>query len=335
MLVSVIIPAYNRATLLRPTIDAVLAQTRPPDEIIVVDDGSSDGTGAVARGYGARVACITTVNGGDIVARNVGLRAARGQLVAFCDSDDLWRPDFLATMLTLWQAEPRARVAWSDFVLVRDEVWEEETKFAGAPPGYWDGLRMAAPSLGVFDMPVVERLVRFQPFFTSCLVADRALLLAVGGWDESVGPVVGKDFATALRLAEHPPFGVVLSPLVGIRKHAGNYSGDVQAMNLGDAQVLEHVLATRPSLHPMEPAIRASVARRRAAALDTAFERRDFAAVRSIATVLPPAGLGARAKRGVAALPEPARGLLAGALLAFGSARRRCGACLASWRAMR
>ena len=323
MSVSVIIPAYNRAMLLPLTLDAVLAQTVPPEEIIVVDDGSTDDTAAVARGYGTKVNCIVTANGGDLAARNVGLRAARGRLVAFCDSDDLWRPDFLAAMLALWRVEPRTRAAYCDFVLVRDDLWDSATKFASAPAGYWDALRMVGPGMGVFDMPVVDRLIRFQPFFQSCLVADRQAFLDIGGWDEGAARLVGSDFATTLRLAEYPPIGVLRRPLVGIRKHAGNYSADVQTMNLGDARILEHLLATRPGLLPLAPAIRASITRRRAEALDTAFARRDFAAVRQIATLLPPGGLAARVKRGVAALPEPLRGLLAGGLLALGSARRR------------
>jgi glycosyltransferase involved in cell wall biosynthesis len=323
MSVSVIIPAYNRAALLPLTLDAVLAQTRPADEIIVVDDGSTDGTAAVARGYGARVACITIANGGDLAARNVGLRAARGRLVAFCDSDDLWRPDFLAAMLAMWQAEPRTRAAYCDFVLVRNDVSDGVSKFTDAPRGYWDALRVVGPDLGVFDAPVMDRLIRFQPFFASCLVADRQAFLEIGGWDEGVSRLVGSDFATALRLAEHPPIGAVRRPLVGIRKHATNYSADVQAMNLGDARILEYVLATRPGLQPLAPAIRASIARRRGEALDGAFARRDFAAVREIARLLPPAGPAVRVKRAVATLPEPIRGVLAGALLALGSARGR------------
>jgi glycosyltransferase involved in cell wall biosynthesis len=322
MTVSVIIPAYNRATLLPRTLDAVLAQTAPPDEIIVVDDGSTDGTPEVARRYGGRVRCIVTVNGGDLAARNIGLRAALGRLVAFCDSDDLWRPDFLASMLTLWQAEPRMRAAYADFVLVRDDVWDSNSKFAAAPAGYWNRLRAIGAEMGVFDLPVVDRLIRFQPFFQSCLVLHRQAFLAIGGWDEGAGRVVGADFATSLRLAEHPPLGVVRRPLVGVRKHAGNYSADVQAMNLGDARVLEYVLATRPGLRALAGPIRASIERRRLAALDTAFARRDFAAVVEIAALLsqPPPRL-TDIKRRVAALPRPVRDITARALLAAGALR--------------
>jgi hypothetical protein len=319
--VSVVIPTYNRAALLRATLDAILAQTCPPLEVIVVDDGSTDATPAVLAGYAPRVRAIVQDNAGDLVARNTGLRAAGGELVAFCDSDDLWRPDFLAGMLALWTAAPATRVAFSDFVLVRDDRWATAGKFGAAPAGFWDGRRMVGEAIGVFDAPIVERLLRFQPFFPSCLVARRAFFLELGGWDEGVSRVIGCDFATALLLAEHTPFGVVDRPLVGIRKHAGNISADVQAMNLGDATVLEHVLATRPSLAPHAPAIRASIAGRRADALATAFARHDFAAVRAIYRQLPPerrAG-GVAIKHIVACLPVPLREAAARALLGLGS----------------
>jgi glycosyltransferase involved in cell wall biosynthesis len=314
MSVSVIIPAYNRATLLPPTLDAILAQSAPPDEVIVVDDGSTDATADVADSYAAPVRCIRTRNAGDLVARNVGLRAARADRVAFCDSDDLWQPGFLAAMDALWRAEPGIRVAYGDFLTVRGDIWGTQRKFAAAPPGFWDGLRGVGADMGVFDTPIVARLLVFQPFFPSAMVADRAFLLALGGWDESVGRTLGSDFATALLLAEHPPLGILRRALVGIRKHEGNFSRDVQAMNLGDAFVLEHVLAHRPSLAPLAPDIRASIARRRHEALDTAFARRDFSAVRQIAEKLPPLSGRARLKHLIAGLPGPLRAAVASVL---------------------
>ncbi len=187
MSVSVIIPAYNRATLLPFTLAAVLAQIPPPDEVIVVDDGSTDGTAAVTAGHAGAVRCIGIKNSGDLVARNVGLRAAGGDRVAFCDSDDLWRPGFLAAMDALWRAAPGLHAAYCDFLTVRGDAWGTEGKFSDAPQGFWDALRMVAPDAGVFDAPVVERLLEFQPLFPSCMVADREFLLSVGGWDEGVG----------------------------------------------------------------------------------------------------------------------------------------------------
>jgi len=245
--VSVVIPTFNRAVLLRQTIDAVLAQSVPADEIIIVDDGSTDGTAAMVEGLAPAMRLLRQANAGDLAARNAGLAQARGELVAFCDSDDLWRPGFLAAMQALWQAEPRLVAGFGNFRIIRNGAWLPDAKFGSAPPGFWDGLREVGPGLSVFDTPIVDRLIRFQLCFPSALVVDRNHMRGIGGWDESVGRTVGTDFATMLRLAEHAPIGVVQAPLVGIRKHAGNYSADVQAMNLGDALILEHVLARRPA----------------------------------------------------------------------------------------
>jgi glycosyltransferase involved in cell wall biosynthesis len=325
--ITVVVPVYNRAALLPATLDAILAQTAPPREVIVVDDGSTDETPAVLARYAPRIRGMRIANSGDLTARNAGLAEARGGLVAFCDSDDLWRPGFLAAMTAMWSAEPRLRLAFSDFQILRDGMWQERTKFAEAPPGYWDGMRKLGPSMAVFDVPVFERLLQFQPFFPSCLVADRRFLLEIGGWDASVGRRAGCDFATTLRLAEHTPFGVVQEPLVGIRKHAGNHSGDVQAMNLGDAWVLQHVLSTRASLRPYAAAIQSSIHRRRVAALDIAFARHDYVAVRDIAALLPRESLSLllRVKALVASLPKPFG-------LACGTALLMCGSVVSSVR---
>lgn len=321
--VSVIIPTYNRAHLLPETLDAVLAQTSPALEVIVVDDGSTDDTPGVVARHAPRVTYMRIANGGELAARNAALAVARGELVAFCDSDDIWQPDFIATVQTLWAREPALRTAFANFRILRDGVLEARDKFADAPPGYWDGMRELGDELAVFDQPIVDRLVRFQPFFPSCFVADRAFLQGLGGWDASLGRIVSTDFVTILLLGEYPPFGVVRRPLVGIRKHGDNYSGDVQKMNLGDAQVLEHVLDLRPSLRPLEAQINASIAARRAGALDTAFARRDHAAVRAIYRLLPASHRGTlrRLKHVVASLPQPIGQLAGAALLRLGSMR--------------
>jgi glycosyltransferase involved in cell wall biosynthesis len=328
--ISVVVPTYNRALLIGATLDAILAQTRAADEIIVVDDGSQDETSEVLARYAPRIRSLRIPNSGDLAARNRGMREASGELVAFCDSDDLWRPGFLAAMAALWQAEPATKVAYANFVILRGEDWQEEDKFSAAPAGFWDGLRPLGANLGVFEQPFVNRLIRFQPFFPSGMVADRRFLLDIGGWDEAVSRTIGTDFATALRVAEYAPFGVVQTPMVGIRKHAGNYSADVQAMNLGDADILEYVLRSRPSLGIFAIEIRASIARRRAQALEAAFVRSDFAGVRAIYALLLPADRThrLRIKARVAMLPMPLRRAAAALLLTLGSMRSRAKAAI-------
>lgn len=89
-LISVIIPAYNREAYLAEAVQSALDQTLPPGEIIVVDDGSTDRTGEIARSFGGIVRCIRQDNQGVAYARNTGVAASCGEWIAFLDSDDLW-----------------------------------------------------------------------------------------------------------------------------------------------------------------------------------------------------------------------------------------------------
>ena len=91
MSVSVIIPTFNRGWILKEAIDSVLAQKYNDYELIVVDDGSSDDTSDLLANYTEQITCIYQKNRGVSAARNAGIRAARGALIAFLDSDDSWQ----------------------------------------------------------------------------------------------------------------------------------------------------------------------------------------------------------------------------------------------------
>lgn len=106
MSVSVLIPAYNREAYLGEAIESALAQTLPPREIIVVDDGSTDRTAQVASSYGETVRCISQENQGIGAARNTGLKNACGDLIAILDSDDLWAPAKLELQAACLEAHP-------------------------------------------------------------------------------------------------------------------------------------------------------------------------------------------------------------------------------------
>src|ERR1700704_1423104 len=94
--ISVILPVYNREQTVARAIRSVLAQTWTSLELIVVDDGSTDGTRDVLRSFGSQITVIEQPHAGAYAARNRGLREARGELIAFIDSDDVWLPDRLA-----------------------------------------------------------------------------------------------------------------------------------------------------------------------------------------------------------------------------------------------
>ncbi|MFB0612668.1 glycosyltransferase family 2 protein [Aurantiacibacter poecillastricola] len=108
---SIIIPAYNSENSVGPAIESSLAQTRPPLEIIVVDDGSTDDTGKVIASFGDKVVHLTQQNAGQGAARNAGLKVAKGKFVAFLDADDYWLPTFLERMEDFLDAHPQAVAA--------------------------------------------------------------------------------------------------------------------------------------------------------------------------------------------------------------------------------
>lgn len=104
--ISVVIPVFNGERFLAEAISGVLAQTRPASEILVIDDGSTDGTAAVAAGFGGIVRHVLVEHGGPPAARNRGVAESRGRFIAFLDHDDLWLPDKLEVQLAAASADP-------------------------------------------------------------------------------------------------------------------------------------------------------------------------------------------------------------------------------------
>lgn len=130
--ISCIIPVYNGERFLGETLESVLAQTCPPFEVIVVDDGSTDSTAAVAAAYDSRVRYVHQSNAGPAAARNRGLDLATGDLLAFLDADDLWLPEKLERQSTYMLAHEDVGVA---FTLIQnfwvDGMEDEAERFSG------------------------------------------------------------------------------------------------------------------------------------------------------------------------------------------------------------
>ncbi|MFC1826131.1 glycosyltransferase family 2 protein [Thermodesulfobacteriota bacterium] len=120
--VSVIIPTYNRALMLKEAIDSVLAQDFQDFELIVVDDGSTDQTSEILNAYREDITVLHQHNQGVSSARNAGVTAASGSLVAFLDSDDLWLPRKLSHQIDFFIANPEAQICQTEEIWIRNNV---------------------------------------------------------------------------------------------------------------------------------------------------------------------------------------------------------------------
>jgi glycosyltransferase involved in cell wall biosynthesis len=151
--ISCIIPVFNGERYLREAIESIFAQTVRPLEVIVVDDGSTDGSAAVATSYGEQVIYRRQANAGPAAARNLGLRVACGEFVALLDADDLWHPEKLARQLACFAARPELDLC----ILYVQNFWTPELQakvpwFAAHPlakpyPGYGGSALLARKSL--------------------------------------------------------------------------------------------------------------------------------------------------------------------------------------------
>jgi glycosyltransferase involved in cell wall biosynthesis len=210
--VSVVIPAYNREHTVGTAIRSVLWQTRPPLEVIVVDDGSSDGTAlAVEAMHEPRVRLVRQANGGISAARNTGIREAVGEWVAFQDSDDEWLPTKLERQFAALDASPSPPNAIYCGMIIAGALEDGGMDQAGTAPRR----RIAYhpdPSVTPVAGDILPTLLRTNPISTQTLVARRETLHQAGLFDTSLKSLV--DWDIAIRIASLGPIGFVDEPLV-------------------------------------------------------------------------------------------------------------------------
>lgn len=211
-LVSVVIPSYNRAYILDRAIESALSQTYPHVEVIVVDDGSTDDTEAVAARYGSRIRYVRQANGGVSAARNRGFAESRGEFVALLDSDDGWLPWKLAAQVAILQRDPAIGMVWTDMIADRaggeivstaylrtmysaheyvriEDMCERLGTLADVLPGAPADMADRPFYAGdVFPAMILGNLVH-----TSTVVLRRDRLRDIGGFDETLRPA-GEDY---------------------------------------------------------------------------------------------------------------------------------------------
>lgn len=229
--ISVVVAAYNSAQFLNQAIDSVLSQSHPADEILLVDDASSDATVFIAKSYGSKIRVIQRDrNGGVAACRNTGIQAAQGDLIAFLDADDIWVPYKLEHQLQFVEQYPQAAVYHAGW-------------FWGNKSGVPVGTVFGEPSVGLPGM------LFSNPILPSSAMIRRDVLLAVDLFDESLAGSDDWDLFLRLLLANYTIVGQ-REPLAIFRLHGANTSAKLAHMEAEGTTVLSKTFASLPSNSP-------------------------------------------------------------------------------------
>ncbi len=197
MKVSVVIPLYNARDVIRETIETVLAQTWKDYDVIVVDDGSTDGSGAIVREFGGRIRYIRQENGGVARARNRGVAESTGEFIALLDHDDLWHPAKLEKQVAVLDRCPEVGMVITDVVHLDR-----------------DGRPMGVIGAGYNPSETFARLfVRGYVPTPSAAMIRRSVLQTVGGFDERFHSAGLDDHELWTRIAAQYDIANIAEPL--------------------------------------------------------------------------------------------------------------------------
>lgn len=205
-LVSIIIPLYNKEDVIKEALNTVLAQTFSDYECIIINDGSTDNSLKVAYSIkDSRFKVITQPNGGVSRARNRGIKEARGEYITFLDADDLWKPDFLETLLSLRKRYPHCSVFGSAVSILSLEGKSQDPvqrNFTFETSGELNNYFEVASS-------------SFPPLHSSAILVHKDALNSIGGFP--VGVKSGEDLLTWAKLAVHNKIAYTRNPLAYYR----------------------------------------------------------------------------------------------------------------------
>ncbi len=247
--VSVILPAYNRLTYLRASIDCVFAQTFTDWELVIADDGSGAETAAFLEAVAQRprVRVLRLPHSGNPSAvRNAALREARGQYIAFLDSDDVWRPEKLDVQVKALRSDSSYRWSYTEVARIGP---------AGEPI-----VDASARIHASCQAPAFEHILTLEtPIATPAVMVERRLLEEVGGFDEQ--QLHFEEYDLWLRLIQLSPVAVIAEPLCLVRSHVEHYTSDRVAVYEARARLLDKVAAVVESTSRLQTAVRSERAK--------------------------------------------------------------------------
>ena len=230
--ISVVIPVFNRADVISRAIQSALNQTFPPAEIIVIDDGSMDNTADVVQQFGEAVTYLYQTNAGPSVARNLGITSAKGNYIAFLDSDDEWMPVKLEKQIELIR-ELNADVVITNSVYY-DDVDTGKSTFSRSQ--FSDILsNNDGKLLDCFTILVEQNFIHL-----STVLARKSCFENAGLFDESMK--IAEDTDLWLRLSSSYSFGIITEPLAKRDDRPDKLSGNVKKEYMGRIYLLNKLL---------------------------------------------------------------------------------------------
>ncbi len=230
--VSVIIPTYNRASLISQAIDSVLAQTFKDYEIIVIDDGSTDNTQEIRKKFDGRINTICQANQGIAQTRNQGIRQAQGSYIAFLDSDDFWTPEKLQEQVKVLDQNPRVGIVYGRMPIINEK-------------GETIGMKPA----GVSGKNLKELLELWGDIPTSTVLARKACFDQAGLFDTQLESM--EDIDMWIRIAEHYDlYEIEHKVLAYYRRHGQQITQNMVKVYEGLVKIFTKIQANYPQAPP-------------------------------------------------------------------------------------
>lgn len=230
--ISVVIPCYNRAGLIARAVASAVAQSHVPHEVIVVDDGSTDGSADVAASLPGPVRVLRQANSGASAARNAGIASATGDWVAFLDSDDEWHPDKLRLQLDAAARFPDAKLVFCDTLVRTASTVVMPSRFALG--GIYGNERERDGEFIRFDRQQFITMLSNSRVITSAVMARRTPSLH---FPEHIWGA--EDWALWINLATEYPFAAVDRVLVTMHQQGDNISARKGRLYRNNVRVLE------------------------------------------------------------------------------------------------
>lgn len=273
--ISVVVPVYNRSEYLKESLDSILQQSLPPEEIVVIDDGSTDDSWDIIKSYKEKLKPLRIPNSGAGNARKVGVEKTSYPWIAFCDSDDIWLPDHLERRVKLLSKYPETNFSFSDMIPFGPAALSDRTYFNDAPPNWWENLGQQDTN-GFFNIQnnPYKKFLSFNPVATPTIVMTRELYDQAGGINSKYSRMPAEDADLTRKAIAIGNVCCDTKVTAKQRRHEQNMSS-IEAENfLGKLQILEdHIQHNLTPKECIQDTIKAIKATKNLAVLSAFYKR--------------------------------------------------------------